>query len=69
MDCLPRGKSDYELFRASTLYGGATITQMLAQRIEQGIGRGARGAGDFCVVVICGSDLASWLAKTPTSAS
>ena len=63
MDALPSGSSDYERFRASALYGGTTITRMLAQRIEQGIGRGARGAGDFCVVLLMGSDLAAWVAK------
>lgn len=63
MNGLPRGTSDYEIFRASALYEGASITRMLAQRIEQGIGRGARGAGDHCVVVLAGSDLAGWIAK------
>lgn len=61
---LPTGTSNYELFRASSLYGGATITRMLAQRIEQGIGRGARGAGDHCVVLLVGADLAAWIAKS-----
>lgn len=63
MEGLPTGTSDYELLRASALYGGATISRMLAQRIEQGIGRGARGSGDYCVVLLIGSDLASWVAK------
>ena len=63
MSGLPAGTSNYELFRASALYGGATITRMLAQRIEQGIGRGARGAGDHCVVLLVGADLAAWIAK------
>lgn len=63
MNGLPSGTSNYELFRASSLFGGATITRMLAQRIEQGIGRGARGAGDYCVVLLVGSDLAGWIAK------
>lgn len=63
MNGLPSGTSNYELFRASSLYGGITITRMLAQRIEQGIGRGARGAGDYCVVLLVGSDLAGWVAK------
>lgn len=63
MEGLPAGTSDYELLRASSLYGGATISRMLAQRIEQGIGRGARGSGDFCVVLLMGSDLAGWVAK------
>lgn len=60
---LPSGTSNYELFRASTLYGGTTITRMIAQRIEQGIGRGARGAGDHCVVLLVGSDISGWVAK------
>lgn len=63
MEGLPSGTSDYELLRAATLYGGATISRMLAQRIEQGIGRGARGAGDHCVVILAGADLAGWIAK------
>ncbi len=63
MSGLPAGTSDYEIFRASALYGGATITRMLAQRIEQGIGRGARGSGDYCVVLLEGSDLAGWIGK------
>jgi len=63
MSGLPSGTSSYELFRAGALYGGATITRMLAQRIEQGIGRGARGAGDHCVVLLIGADLAGWIAK------
>ena len=63
MEGLPTGTSDYELLRASTLYGGAAISRMLAQRIEQGIGRGARGSGDHCVVLLVGADLAGWVAK------
>jgi hypothetical protein len=63
MEALPTGTSDYERFRATALYGGTTITRMLAQRIEQGIGRGARGAGDHCVVLLVGPDLAAWVAK------
>jgi replicative superfamily II helicase len=63
MEGLPSGTADYELFKASALYGGSTITRMLAQRIEQGIGRGARGAGDHCVVLLIGGGLAAWIAK------
>ena len=60
---LPSGTSNYERFRASALYGGGSITRMLAQRIEQGMGRGARGSGDHCVVLLVGADIASWIAK------
>lgn len=63
MEGLPAGTTDYELMRAATLYGGASISRMLAQRIEQGIGRGARGSGDHCVVILAGADLAGWIAK------
>ena len=63
MSGLPTGTSNYELFKASALYGGKTITKMMAQRIEQGIGRGSRGAGDYCVVILTGSDLSGWISK------
>ncbi|MFD2881085.1 hypothetical protein ACFTAO_42710 [Paenibacillus rhizoplanae] len=43
--------------------GGTTITRMIAQRIEQGIGRGSRGAGDHCVVLLIGNDISAWVAK------
>ncbi len=59
---LPKGTGDYELWRASALYGAATIARMLAQRLEQGMGRGARGSGDYCVVLLVGGDLANWIA-------
>ncbi len=60
---LPKGTSNYELFRAASLYGSQSITKILAQRIEQGIGRGARGSGDHCIVLLIGADLAGWVAK------
>ena len=63
MSGLPAGTSNYELFKASALYGCKTITKMTAQRIEQGIGRGARGSGDYCVVILTGSDLSGWISK------
>lgn len=63
MSGLPSGTSNFELFRASALFGGNSITKMMAQRIEQGIGRGARGAGDYCVVIMTGSDLSGWISK------
>lgn len=63
MSGLPAGTSNYELFKASALYGGKTITKMMAQRIEQGIGRGSRGSGDYCVVLLVGTDLSGWISK------
>lgn len=60
---VPIGTSDYEMYRASCLYAGASLTRLIAQRIEQGIGRGARGAGDHCIVLLIGRDLSSWVCK------
>lgn len=61
---LPKGMSEYDLYRANVFAGGAAINSELAQRIEQGIGRGARGANDYCVVLITGKDLIGWISKT-----
>lgn len=63
LDGLPSGSSSYDLYRASILYGGETLTRILAQRIEQGLGRGARGGSDYCVVLLLGKDLSSWLSN------
>ncbi|MDJ0800934.1 MAG: DEAD/DEAH box helicase family protein [Calothrix sp. MO_167.B12] len=58
---LPKGSSEYEQYRANTLMGSLEFTSTLAQRIEQGVGRGARGSGDYCVVILTGKKLISWL--------
>ncbi len=60
---LPQGTSSYDLFRAAVLYGGKSMARLLAQRVEQGIGRGARGSGDYCIVLLLGHDLSGWVAK------
>ena len=60
---LPRGTSDYDVYRAIVLADGA-VNSLLAQRIEQGIGRGTRGAGDFCAVILMGNDLVAWIGRT-----
>ena len=61
---LPLGTSEYELCEESpALYGGASITRLIAQKVEQGMGRGGRGAGDSCAVVLGGPQLPGWLAK------
>ncbi len=63
MSGLPTGSADYDLFRGAALLGGRSVNSALAQRIEQGIGRGARGAGDSCVVVLLGQDLVGWMSR------
>ena len=63
LDGKPRGASQYDLYRASVLQGLSSINIALAQRVEQGMGRGTRGAGDFCVVLLLGTDLVGWLGE------
>ena len=61
---LPRGTSEYEQYRANTFLGGTSLNSALAQRIEQGMGRAARGAGDYCVVIVTGKDLIAWIGRS-----
>ena len=59
---LPRVMSDYDVFRSEAMAEAAHGT-IVAQRLEQGMGRGARGAGDWCVVVLLGRDLVGWIGR------
>jgi replicative superfamily II helicase len=60
---LPRAVGEYETYRANSFVGATSINRMIAQKIEQGMGRAARGPGDYCVVLITGSDLVAWLGR------
>lgn len=60
---MPHGNNVYDLFQAALLEGSGTINTNLAQRIEQGMGRGTRGGGDHCVVLLLGKDLVGWVSR------
>jgi replicative superfamily II helicase len=62
MDNLPQGTSDYDVYRMNVVADSA-VSSLLAQRIEQGIGRGTRGGGDYCVVMLIGSKLVGWIGR------
>ena len=62
MDGLPKGTSNYDLFRTNVIDDTA-VNSFLAQRIEQGIGRGTRGSADQCVVMLVGRSLVSWIGQ------
>lgn len=64
LDGLPIGTSSYEIFRSNSFFGSKTLSKMIAQRVEQGIGRAARGGGDFCVVILIGEDLKNWISQS-----
>lgn len=62
MDNLPQGTSDYDVYRMNVVADSA-VSSLLAQRIEQGIGRGTRGGADYCVVMLIGSRLVGWIGR------
>jgi replicative superfamily II helicase len=64
LDGLPRGSNTYDLYRATAFEGSSAINTTIAQRIEQGMGRATRGAGDHCVVILLGNDLVSWISRS-----
>ena len=68
LDGLPRGANTCELYRSQTLRGSSSLNISLAQKVEQGMGRATRGAGDYCVVLLVGSDLVSWITRNDTLA-
>lgn len=61
IDGLPQGRGEYETARGTALIESSEIAANLAQRLEQGTGRGARGSSDYCAVALLGDDLISWL--------
>jgi replicative superfamily II helicase len=62
MDGLPQGTSDYDMYRMNVVADSA-VNSLLAQRIEQGIGRGTRGGADYCAVILMGSRLVGWIGR------
>jgi replicative superfamily II helicase len=62
MNDLPQGTSDYDVYRMNVVADSA-VSSLLAQRIEQGIGRGTRGGGDYCAVMLIGSKLVGWIGR------
>ena len=62
MDNLPQGTTNYDIFRMNVVVDAA-VNSLLAQRIEQGIGRGTRGGADYCVIMLVGSKLVGWIGR------
>lgn len=62
MDNLPQGTTNYDVFRMNVV-ADAAVNSLLAQRIEQGIGRGTRGGADYCVIMLVGTKLVGWIGR------
>lgn len=58
---LPSSCDDVDALMSRYLSGSRIASQRVAQRIEQGVGRGVRGASDHCVVLLVGFPLQDWM--------
>lgn len=61
LDSLPRGTTIYDRYIQSVLLGSPTFNSRIAQRIEQGLGRATRGKSDYCVILVTGNDIVTFL--------
>jgi hypothetical protein len=61
LDGVPTGESYYDGHVASVRSDSALVTGRVAQTIEQGLGRGVRSGKDYCVVLLCGSQLVQFV--------
>ena len=60
---LPKGRNDSEELMASYLSESSINSYRIAQRIEQGAGRGVRSGSDHCVVLLEDDQLVDWIRR------
>lgn len=58
---LPTGINDADSLNEIQLRDSSVYSRKTARRIEQGIGRGTRGSGDYCLVLLEGEELIDWV--------
>lgn len=58
---MPTGLSLFEQYLLSVLPGSPLLRGNQAQKIEQGLGRGVRSGSDYCVVLLTGNDLVTFV--------
>lgn len=63
IDGLPLGEGIVDKYDASTISTAGGLRNRIIYRIEQGMGRAVRSHADYAVVILCGSDLAHFIAK------
>jgi replicative superfamily II helicase len=61
LDGKPKGYTIYDSYKQYVLGHSKFVNVTPAQNIEQGMGRGTRGTGDYCIVILLGDDLISWI--------
>lgn len=67
MDSLPTYSSLYDRYLQEARPSSRISRRQRAQRVEQGLGRAIRGTGDWCIVVVIGNQLTSFLSETAKS--
>lgn len=67
LDTLPNSKSLFDTYESICREGSESVQIKIAQKIEQGLGRGVRGARDFCAIIINGAPLVNFMRNKFTS--
>ncbi|WP_421797700.1 DEAD/DEAH box helicase [Haliscomenobacter sp.] len=64
IDNKPYSQTLYDKYQEEVRLNSQIISIKVAQKIEQGLGRGVRGEKDYCVIILTGGELVSFI-KNP----
>lgn len=64
LDSLPSYYSLIDSYLHELRPSSGIMRRQLAQRVEQGMGRAIRGSSDWCIVIVIGTDITSFLSET-----
>lgn len=67
IDSMPFFDSLSERYEEKCRPDNETINKRIAQKIEQGIGRGVRGEKDYCAILIIGTDIVKFMRSITTN--
>lgn len=66
MDSIPFFNNLSDRYEKKCRPNSEIINKKIAQKIEQGMGRGVRGEKDYCAILIIGSDIVKFMRSTTT---
>lgn len=66
IDSMPYFNSLSDKYEKSCRPNSEIINKKIAQKIEQGLGRGVRGEKDYCAILIIGSDIVKFMRSVTT---
>ncbi|MDQ0273523.1 replicative superfamily II helicase [Cytobacillus purgationiresistens] len=67
IDSLPFFDSLSDRYEEQCRASSEIINKKIAQKVEQGLGRGVRGEKDFCAIIITGSDIVRFIRSKSTN--